>query len=69
MITTKKVAKWIWAEFWREMRIQKPNQAALAAMRHYEKVSIGRKAINGGNAAVKYFFLFVILAIIWSVIS
>lgn len=35
-ITTKKVLKWIWSEFKREMVIQKPGPEYYAERRHYE---------------------------------
>lgn len=68
MITAKKVAKWIWTEFKKEMTIQKPDPATVARMRK-EEISLGRKMINGGNMGVRVFFTIVIMLVIYSFIS
>jgi hypothetical protein len=69
-ITTKKVLKWIWTEFKREMVIQKPDPAMLARMAEMRMVSkpeltIGQKAIRGGNRAVKIWFFMGMALIVW----
>ena len=43
MITTKKVAKWLWTEFKREMVIQKPDAAMLARMEELRVAPVVRK--------------------------
>jgi hypothetical protein len=64
MITTKKVAKWLWAELRRETTIQKP-PPEYYAVRQKEKLTIGQKAIRGGNRAVKIWFFMGLALIVW----
>jgi hypothetical protein len=63
-ITTKKVLKWIWTEFKREMQIQKPGPEYYAARRNYEPIPDRRFGLSKGmNAFCGLLMIVIILPI------
>ena len=61
-ITTKKVLKWIWSEFWREMKIQR---APAIVKRHYEPIP---KKHRPGDA-LKGVLLLIIAPVIFVILA
>jgi mannosyltransferase OCH1-like enzyme len=61
-ITTKKVLKWIWSEFKREMQIQKPGPEYYAARRNSEPTVARRYRFSRGIDAGCGLLLMIVVA-------
>ena len=70
MPTTKKLATWLWTQLKSEMRFQKAERPVVSQIRQpKEELTLGQKAIRGGNNAVRNFFFIVIVLVIFSVVA
>lgn len=63
MITAKKVAKWIWTEFKKEMIIQKPDPATVMAQCYRPETRKERIFSTGMNAAGMVLLICVVMAV------
>lgn len=69
MPTTKKLATWLWTQLKSEMRFQKAPMVVTRVTQPKEELTLGQKAIRGGNNAVRNFFFIVIVLVIFSVVA
>ena len=71
MITTKKVATWLWTEFKREMVVQKPDPAMLARMEELRMAPMVRtetrqdRIFKTGMNGIGMFLLICVVVAVW----
>lgn len=69
MSIARTVATWLWTQLKSEMRFQKAEPVVTRVAQPKEELTLGQKAIRGGNNAVRNFFFIVIVLVIFSVVA